>query len=77
MKTYLVKNLGCKVNQYEGQVLREQLEKRGLHEARPDEPCDLVVVNTCTVTAEADRKSRYELRKFNRVFPEARIVATG
>jgi len=77
LKTFLVKNLGCKVNQYEGQVLREQLEKRGLHEARPDEPCDLVVVNTCTVTGEADRKSRYELRKFNRTFPEARIVATG
>ena len=77
MKTYVVKNLGCKVNQYEGQVIREQLEKRGLREMRPDERCDLVIVNTCTVTSEADRKSRYEFRRFNRFYPGARVIATG
>ncbi|MBI4430256.1 MAG: tRNA (N(6)-L-threonylcarbamoyladenosine(37)-C(2))-methylthiotransferase MtaB [Candidatus Omnitrophica bacterium] len=77
MKTFLVKNLGCKVNQYEGQVIREQLEGRGLREAGTNESCDLVIVNTCTVTGEADRKSRYEIRKLNRSFPAARIIATG
>lgn len=77
MKTYIVKTLGCKVNQYEGQLMAELLERQGLLPVKFRGSCDLVVVNTCTVTGEADRKSRYEIRKLNRQFPEARIVVTG
>ena len=55
--------LGCKVNQYETQYVREGLERVGYREAESDEPADLCIVNTCTVTAEGDAKSRQTIRK--------------
>src|SRR5579862_3758601 len=50
--------LGCKVNQYETQYVKEMLELNGYLEAADGQPADLCVVNTCTVTAEGDAKSR-------------------
>lgn len=65
---------GCKANQYDTQVLREALLRRGWRE----EPgADLVVVNTCTVTAEAGRKARQLVRRIARETPAARICITG
>ena len=55
--------LGCKVNQYETQYVREGLERVGYREAEAEEQADLCVVNTCTVTAEGDAKSRQTIRK--------------
>lgn len=66
---------GCKANQYDTQVLREALARRGWREG-PERP-DLVVVNTCTVTAEAGRKARQLARRIAREEPGARICMTG
>lgn len=72
---------GCKANQYDTQVLREALLRRGLTEIsgspRAAERADLVVVNTCTVTAEAGRKARQLVRRIHRETPEAKIAITG
>lgn len=72
---------GCKANQYDTQVLREALLRRGLIEvsgsAKAAERANLVVVNTCTVTAEAGRKARQLVRRIHRETPEAKIAITG
>jgi threonylcarbamoyladenosine tRNA methylthiotransferase MtaB len=69
--------LGCKVNQYETELVREGLARIGYRDAAADEAADLVVVNTCTVTAEGDSKSRHAIRKLGRDNPHARIVVMG
>lgn len=60
---YRLVTLGCKVNQYESQVVRELLEAHGYHAASSGERADLAIVNTCAVTGEASRKSRYLVRR--------------
>src|SRR5438874_6569939 len=69
--------LGCKVNQYETELVREGLLRAGYHDANDGEPADLCVVNTCTVTAEGDSKSRHAIRRLARENPAARIVVMG
>lgn len=69
--------LGCKVNQYETEFVREGLATIGYAEAAQDEAADLCVVNTCTVTAEGDSKSRQVIRRFARENPAAKIVVMG
>lgn len=72
--------LGCKVNQYETQGMREVLERAGVASVTAEtEPADVdfVVINTCTVTEEADRENRYWIRRARREHPSARIVVTG
>ncbi len=69
--------LGCKVNQYETQYVREGLERIGYREAEAGERADLCVVNTCTVTAEGDAKSRQTIRQLAARNPGARIVVMG
>ncbi len=73
--------LGCKVNQYETQAMREMLQAVGYQtEERTtthDEPCDVIVINSCTVTGESDRKLRQLLRRCRRRHPTAVIVLTG
>lgn len=76
MKTVRFVTLGCKVNQYETQAMRESLLKAGCEEAS-EGPFDVVVVNTCTVTEEADRGNRYWIRRLRRENPGARVVVTG
>lgn len=63
---YRVATLGCKVNQYETQQIRELLERLGLTPAAADQPADLTIVNTCAVTATASRKSRQTIRRATR-----------
>ena len=55
--------LGCKVNQYETQLVREGLIRAGYEEASEKQSADLCIVNTCTVTAEGDSKSRQAIRR--------------
>ena len=74
LKTY---TLGCKVNQYETEYLREGLRQVGYRDAGPDERADLCIVNTCTVTAEGDAKGRRVIRRLARQNPDARIVVMG
>ncbi len=69
--------LGCKVNQYETQLVKEALERSHYREAAEGEPADLCVVNTCTVTAEADSKARQIVRQLARQQPGAQTVIFG
>lgn len=69
--------LGCKVNQYETQFVREGLLGAGYEDASDADPADLCIVNTCTVTNEGDSKSRQIIRRMNRDNPDARIVVMG
>ncbi len=69
-------SLGCRVNQYEADVLADVFSSRG-YEVCDDDDCDVCVVNTCSVTAESDRKSGQILRRAAAANPRAIIVATG
>jgi threonylcarbamoyladenosine tRNA methylthiotransferase MtaB len=69
--------LGCKVNQYETQYVREGLLGIGYRDAADEEPADLCIVNTCTVTGEGDAKSRQAIRRMARRNPAAKIVVMG
>lgn len=69
--------LGCKVNQYETQYVREGLLSIGFSDAAADQAADLCVVNTCTVTAEGDSKSRQIIRRLARENPGSQIVVMG
>jgi threonylcarbamoyladenosine tRNA methylthiotransferase MtaB len=77
MKTFAINTLGCKVNQYESQQIRELLERLGLHQAEHPEKPDLVVINTCCVTLHASAKSRQYIRKSQKLNPKANIVVAG
>ena len=69
--------LGCKVNQYESQAIGEKLKKRGFEITDGKETADVVIVNSCTVTAESDRKTRQAVRRFKRQNPHGIVVLTG
>ncbi len=77
MKTFKFYTLGCKVNQYETQLMREQLLRVGLKEINSTNPADLYIINTCTVTARTDRESRRFIRHSIRENPNAVVVAAG
>ena len=77
MKTFAVKTLGCKVNQYESQQIRELLERLGLDQVETSKKPDLVVVNTCCVTHTASAKSRQYIRKAQKLSPDAVIIVSG
>src|SRR6516225_9067687 len=76
-RTCRLVTLGCKVNQYETQYVTEALEANGYRTARPGEAADLCLVNTCTVTAEGDAKSRQAVRRLHQANPGAAIVVMG
>jgi len=69
--------LGCKVNQYETEFVREGLIGIGYQDAAEEEAADLCIVNTCTVTQEGDSKSRQTIRRLARRNPAAKIVVMG
>lgn len=76
-KTCRLVTLGCKVNQYETQLVRESLRQCGYREARDDEAADLCVVNTCTVTNTGDSKSRQVIRQLARKNPGTKTIVMG
>ncbi len=76
-RTCRLVTLGCKVNQYETQLVKEALEQNGFRESEEGEAADLCVVNTCTVTAEGDAKSRKEIRRLARHNPGTRTIVMG
>lgn len=69
--------LGCKVNQYETQLVREGLHGIGFRDADNGEPADICLINTCTVTQEGDAKSRQAIRRLHHQNPHAHIVVMG
>ena len=75
--TFGVLTLGCKVNQYESEAIAEGLEQLGFVQLPSFKPCDLYILNTCTVTAESDRKSRQMTRRLIQKNPEALVMVTG
>ena len=77
MKTFCIHTLGCKVNQYESQQIRQMLEDSALVQVNLSEGPDLVVVNTCCITHIASSKSRQNIRKAQKRNPDAVIVVTG
>ena len=77
LRTCRLVTLGCKVNQYETQLVREALLQSGYREAKDDELADLCVVNTCTVTNTGDSKSRQVIRQLARQNPGAKTIVMG
>ena len=75
--TISVHTLGCKVSQYESEAILEAAEARGFVAAEEDSVCDVYVINTCTVTAEGDRKCRQLIRRFVKIAPDAKILVCG
>ena len=77
MKSVALHNLGCKVNGYEMDVMQQMLQEKGYKIVPFDEPADIYIVNTCTVTNIADRKSRQMLHRAKKMNPSAVVVAVG
>lgn len=76
-RTAAFHTLGCKVNQYDTQAMRERFEAAGYRTVSFEESADVYVVNTCTVTGTGDRKSMQAIRRCHRQNPQAQIVVTG
>lgn len=77
MKKAALHNLGCKVNAYETEAMQELLEQNGYEIVSFQEKADVYIINTCTVTNMADRKSRQMIHRARKNNPEAIIVAAG
>ncbi len=77
MPTAAFTTLGCKVNQYETQKILESFEDAGFAVVPFDQPADVYVINTCSVTSVAESKSRYTVRRAARTNPNAKVVVTG
>ncbi len=76
-RTVGIYTLGCKVNQYESEAIAERFEARGFRVVDPHGVCDIYVINSCTVTAESDRKVRQTIRRAIKQNPAAFVLVTG
>ncbi|MBU0768685.1 MAG: tRNA (N(6)-L-threonylcarbamoyladenosine(37)-C(2))-methylthiotransferase MtaB [Proteobacteria bacterium] len=74
---FRITTLGCKVNQYESDAIAQRLKDLGCIPAGAEDPADLCIINTCTVTQKASMQSRQTVRQFIRSNPQAKIVVTG
>ena len=70
-------NLGCKVNYYESEAMKQMLSNAGYTIVGESEEADICIINTCSVTNIADRKSRQMLHKYKRLHPSAIVIAAG
>ncbi len=77
MKSVALHNLGCKVNSYEMDVMQQMLQEKGYTIVPFDKKADIYIINTCTVTNIADRKSRQMLHRAKKCNPDAVVVAVG
>ena len=77
MKSVALHNLGCKVNSYEMDVMQQFLQNSGYEIVDFSQKADIYIINTCTVTNIADRKSRQMIHKAKRMNPDAIVVAVG
>src|SRR5271169_570817 len=75
--TYHVENFGCRATQADGAAIERQLLDRGMERAGAAAEAEVVILNTCTVTASADQDARATIRRIHRENPEARILVTG
>ena len=74
---FFIYTLGCKVNQYESEALSERFIALGHTRVDAPEDADIIVVNSCSVTAESDRKTRQMVRRFRAAAPDAVTVLCG
>lgn len=77
MKSVALHNLGCKVNAYEMDAMQQMLQEKGYNIVPFDQTADIYIINTCTVTNIADRKSRQMLHRAKKQNPDAVVVAVG
>lgn len=77
MKSVALHNLGCKVNSYELDVMQQYLQNKGYKIVNFNQKADIYIINTCTVTNIADRKSRQMLHRAKKQNPDAIVVAVG
>lgn len=77
MRKAALHNLGCKVNAYETEAMQQQLEEAGYEIVSFQEQADVYVINTCSVTNIADRKSRQMLHRARKMNPDGVVVAVG
>ncbi len=77
MSTFFIRNFGCRATQADAASIRQSFLARGYSQTASDSAADLVVLNTCTVTAAADAEARDAIRHIHRMSPKARIVVTG
>lgn len=75
--TVRVVSMGCKVNQYEAQLVQEAFERQGFSAADEETAADVCVINTCTVTGEADSKARQLIRRLQKENPGSRTIVFG
>jgi threonylcarbamoyladenosine tRNA methylthiotransferase MtaB len=76
-KKYCIYSFGCKVNQYESQLISEKFKNDGFEEAQKPEDANIIIFNSCTVTATADKECEYFLRKVSRLSNKPKIILTG
>ena len=76
-KKFKLATLGCRTNQYETEAYATQLRALGYEEAKENEVADICIVNTCTITEEADRSSKYQIRSLARRHPGSKLLVTG
>ncbi len=74
---FYISTFGCKVNQYESQLLEDEYSAGGMRRVTSPEEASLIIINSCTVTAEADRQCRQLIRRLRARNPEAEIIVTG
>lgn len=77
MPTFSITNFGCRATDADASAMRESMVRRGLSLVEDDSQAEIVVLNTCTVTASADAQSREAVRKIHRANPAAKIIVTG
>jgi threonylcarbamoyladenosine tRNA methylthiotransferase MtaB len=77
MPTFFIEQFGCRATQADGAALERQLLDRGCNSARTPAAADIVVINTCTVTASADAQARDAIRKLHAANPAVRLIVTG
>ena len=75
--SFYIYTLGCKTNQSESDGISRELSVRGLKPASPGVTPDVIIINTCTVTAAADKKARQSIRRLKRRFPDSVFLVTG
>src|SRR5437899_2865416 len=76
-ETFFVENFGCRATQADGAAIERQLMQRGLAPSQRRDKASVVVLNTCTVTAEADKDARAAIRRAHRENSESKILVTG
>src|SRR5271157_4128374 len=77
MSTFHLLNFGCRASQADGAALKKQLLDAGLREVESAEHSRVAILNTCTVTADADAEVRQVIRRIHRANPRCRILVTG